>query len=154
MIVLPDPMTATKISPLKDTLICASHTTYLVDIENPFMKPTPQFSSFTSQIHSLILSRKNTHLLAAAEGDRFINISDISLGKSIGSLVARGDVTHVDVDKQGLALAATMAEGIVEVFENPWSHESDATINGTDEEGSSRRKKPSTRTLIARIKVA
>ncbi|KAK6535282.1 Small subunit (SSU) processome component [Orbilia ellipsospora] len=136
--------------PSPDSIICASYATYVVDPTSPPTELASTFSSHTSQIHTLRRTAKQHKFLSAADGDRFIYVSDIKKEKSLGSLVAKGDVTKVDTTSQDSALVAVTADGIVEVFTQPWSFQSAAE---TEEEASVKRKKALTKTSEARVKI-
>ncbi|KAK6528237.1 Small subunit (SSU) processome component [Arthrobotrys megalospora] len=136
--------------PLPDSLICASYSTYIVDINSPPSDLTSTFTSHTSQVHTLRKTAKQNKFLSAAEGDRFIYISDIKKEKSLGSLVAKSDVTKLDTTSQDTALVVVTTDGLVEVFKQPWSFSS---ASDTDEESSLRRRKAMTKTSEARIKI-
>ncbi|KAF3922160.1 hypothetical protein ABW21_db0202727 [Orbilia brochopaga] len=137
-----------KTLPLPDTLICASYSTYVVDINAPPTDLTSTFSSHSSQVHTLRRTAKQNKFLSAAAGDRFMYISDIKKEQSLGSLVAKGDVVKVDTTAQDNALVAVTAEGIVELFLQPWSLQS-----ASEDEGSLKRKKAMTKTSETRIKI-
>ncbi|KAF3208623.1 Small subunit (SSU) processome component [Orbilia oligospora] len=136
--------------PLPDSIICASYSTYIVDINSPPSDLISTFTSHTSQVHSLRKTSKQNKFLSAADGDRFIYVSDIKKEKSLGSLVAKSDVTKVDTAAQDTALIAVTADGVVEVFQQPWSFSS---ASETEEESSLRRRKAMTKTSEARIKI-
>ncbi|KAF3905708.1 hypothetical protein AA313_de0200962 [Arthrobotrys entomopaga] len=136
--------------PSSGSIICASYSTYIVDPTSPPTELTSTFSSHTSQIHTLRRTAKQHKFLSAADGDRFIYVSDTKKEKSLGSLVAKGDVTKVDTTSQDTALVAVTADGIVEVFTQPWSFQPAAEA----EEGASvKRKKALTKTSEARVKI-
>ncbi|KAK6500700.1 Small subunit (SSU) processome component [Arthrobotrys conoides] len=136
--------------PLPDSIICASYSTYIIDVNAPPSDLISTFTSHTSQVHSLRKTSKQNKFLSAADGDRFIYVSDIKKEKSLGSLVAKSDVTKVDTAAQDTALIAVTADGVVEVFQQPWSFSS---ASETDEESSLRRRKAMTKTSEARIKI-
>ncbi|KAF3274458.1 Small subunit (SSU) processome component [Orbilia oligospora] len=136
--------------PFPDSIICASYSTYIVDINSPPSNLISTFTSHTSQVHSLRKTSKQNKFLSAADGDRFIYVSDIKKEKSLGSLVAKSDVTKVDTAAQDTALIAVTADGVVEVFQQPWSFSS---ASETEEESSLRRRKAMTKTSEARIKI-
>ncbi|EGX48020.1 hypothetical protein AOL_s00081g347 [Orbilia oligospora ATCC 24927] len=136
--------------PFPDSIICASYSTYIVDINSPPSDLISTFTSHTSQVHSLRKTSKQNKFLSAADGDRFIYVSDIKKEKSLGSLVAKSDVTKVDTAAQDTALIAVTADGVVEVFQQPWSFSS---ASETEEESSLRRRKAMTKTSEARIKI-
>ncbi|KAK6345436.1 Small subunit (SSU) processome component [Orbilia javanica] len=139
-----------KALPLPDSIVCASYSTYIVDINSPPSDLDSTFTSHTSQVHSLRRTSKQNKFLSAADGDRFIYVSDIKKEKSLGSLVAKSDVTKVDTAAQDTALVAVTADGVVEVFQQPWSFSS---ASETDEEPSLKRRKAMTKTSEARIKI-
>ncbi|KAK6359472.1 Small subunit (SSU) processome component [Orbilia brochopaga] len=138
-----------KTLPLPDTLVCASYSTYIVDINAPPTELASTFSSHSSQVHTLRRTAKQNKFLSAAAGDRFMYISDIKKEQSLGSLVAKGDVAKVDTTAQDNALVAVTADGIVELFLQPWSFQP-----ASEDEGSSlKRKKAMTKTSETRIKI-
>ncbi|KAK6360392.1 Small subunit (SSU) processome component [Orbilia blumenaviensis] len=139
-----------KTLPLPDAIVCASYSTYIVDINSPPSDLTSTFTSHTSQVHTLCKTLNQNKFLSAADGDRFIYVSDIKKEKSLGSLVAKSDVTRIDTAAQDTALVAVTADGVVEVFQQPWSFSSDSE---TDEESSLKRRKAMTKTSEARIKI-
>ncbi|EPS36533.1 hypothetical protein H072_9929 [Dactylellina haptotyla CBS 200.50] len=136
--------------PFPDTIICASYSTYVVDPSSPPTDLTSTFSSHTSQVHTLRRTAKQNKFLSAADGDRFIYVSDVKKEKSLGSLVAKGDVTKVDTTSQDTALVAVTADGIVEIFTQPWNLQSQSE---TEEDASMKRRKALTKTSEARIKI-
>ncbi|EWC47662.1 hypothetical protein DRE_03282 [Drechslerella stenobrocha 248] len=133
--------------PLFDSIVCASYSTYIIDPSSPPSDLASTFSSHTSQVHTLRRTAKQNKFLSAADGDRFIYVSDLKKEKSLGSLVAKGDVTKVDT-AQDSALVAVTADGVVELFLQPWSFRSE-----TDDQSSLTRKKALTKTSEARIKI-
>ncbi|KAF3933388.1 hypothetical protein ABW19_dt0206196 [Dactylella cylindrospora] len=139
-----------KTLPLSDSIVCASYSAYLIDLESPPTDLVSNFSSHTSQVHTLRKTSKQNKFLSAAEGDRFIYVSDIKKEKSLGSLVAKGDVAKVDTTAQDGALVAVTADGVVELFLQPWSFQSGSDA---DAESSMKRKKALTKTSEARIKI-
>ncbi|KAJ6260306.1 U3 small nucleolar RNA-associated protein [Drechslerella dactyloides] len=137
-----------KTLPLPDSVVCASYSTYTVDITTPPTDLASTFSSHSSQVHTLRRTAKQNKFLSAADGDHFMYISDIKKEQSLGSLVAKGDVAKVDTTDS--ALVAVTADGVVELFVQPWSFQAASE----DEDSSLKRKKAMTKTSEARIKVA
>ncbi|KAF3911547.1 hypothetical protein ABW20_dc0109624 [Dactylellina cionopaga] len=139
-----------KTLPLVDSIICASYSTYFVDVNSPPTDLTSTFSSHTSQVHTLLRTSKQNKFLSSADGDRFIYVSDIKKEKSLGSIVAKSDVTKVDTASEDSALVAVTADGTVELFLQPWSFQ---TASETDEEAPMKRRKALTKTSEARIRI-
>ncbi|KAA8895649.1 Dip2/Utp12 family-domain-containing protein [Sphaerosporella brunnea] len=109
-----------RLAPTAEKVLCASHTIYAIDKENPV---TPQtFTAHSTLVHSLIASKDEESFLSAAETDRFINIFSLAKNKSLGSLVAESDVARISLlqGAQEDILAAVTAEGVVEVFKSPF----------------------------------
>lgn len=78
-------------------------------------------------MHGLLVSSdaNYSHFLTYADADRYINIFSIPQQKQVGALVAESDVKHVstnlDHGGEGLeVLGATTADGLVEIFTQPW----------------------------------
>ncbi|KAI4258976.1 MAG: hypothetical protein LQ352_000972 [Teloschistes flavicans] len=145
IISLPD-QSARVLCPFGSSVLCSSHKTSIIDPEQ--VKPVGSFTASNSAVHSIKTSssynsRTSTpaFFLTAAETDRFINVFDINAGFSVGSLVAETDVTaiavapdypgshHADtsiIDSEGKdqALAAITRDGVLELFELPFTFSS------------------------------
>ncbi|KZF19918.1 NUC189-domain-containing protein [Xylona heveae TC161] len=127
--------------PTNPSVICASHTAYVINPDTVGTEEQPTFTGSTNPIHSLITSLPSaSHLpkafLAAAESDRFMNVFDRESQKLVGSLVSDSDVQTValfseeaddnDEDTSGKSneqvLAAVTRDGLVEIFPQPFDN--------------------------------
>ncbi|KAI4203304.1 MAG: hypothetical protein LQ350_002001 [Teloschistes chrysophthalmus] len=144
IISLPD-QSARVLCPFGSSVLCASHKTSMIDPEKA--KPVGSFTASNSAVHSIKASSLQFHnsspsaptfFLTAAETDRFMNVFDTNAGSSIGSLVADTDVIaialapnstgshHSDANTVGFdgreqALAAINRDGVLELFESPFT---------------------------------
>ncbi|KAL8729349.1 MAG: hypothetical protein Q9181_005036 [Wetmoreana brouardii] len=139
---LPD-MNARTLCPFGPSVLCASHKAFLIDPENP--SAGRSFTASSNIVHSMKASlTKNSEtsvpsfFLSAAERDRYINVFSIDANTFIGALVAENDVVAVaipsdsteksnstegtpDTDYADRALAAINRDGVLELFESPFS---------------------------------
>ncbi|KAJ5160825.1 uncharacterized protein N7482_007829 [Penicillium canariense] len=121
---LPASSTFTAISrpvPSSTPVICASQTPFLIDVDNS-EEPPVKFPAMRNLIHS-VLSSSGTFL--ASDGERFINVFDVSSQKLVRNLVAAQDVSSVSLldnatlEKQ--VLAAVTDDGTIEFFTKPFA---------------------------------
>ncbi|MCJ1402676.1 Small subunit (SSU) processome component [Xylographa trunciseda] len=121
------------ILPLPPSILCASHTAYLIDT-NTSTKPTT-FTVSNNPVHTLIAAPSENPIppsfLAAAESDRYIHVLDTTSGKILDSLIASGDVKALaftestshdenDLPKRAI-LAAVTEQGELSFFPSPFS---------------------------------
>jgi len=114
------------------------------------VKPA-KFTANSTAIHTIICSKDEKRFLTAAETDRFINIFSLAGDKHIGALVAESDIFRAAFleGAQHEILAAVTAEGVVEVFESPFTH----VAANSESPVSSRKKKAVTRKCEAKIRI-
>ncbi|KAL8674734.1 MAG: hypothetical protein Q9168_000892 [Polycauliona sp. 1 TL-2023] len=142
IISLPD-HNAKTICPFGQSVLCASHKTFLID---PYLLTSPQsFTASKNVIHSIKGSSKSQpdtsvplSFLVAAETERYINVFSTVTGSSIGCLVAESDVLKVAITSENehdstvvesttgensadQALAIINREGLLELFETPFA---------------------------------
>ena len=118
---------ATTLLPLASSVLCASHTIYMVDPISP--EQPVQFTGPTNFVQTLVASVSRATsgppaFLAAMESDRSIHVFDTQSRRIIGSLVMENDVESVtssmDDGHAQHILAVVNKEGIVEMFPSPF----------------------------------
>ena len=151
------------ILPLPPSILCASHTAYLIDTTSP--TKTRTFTVSNNPVHTLIAapSDKSSPLsfLAAAESDRYIHVLDTASGRILGSLIASGDVKalafaerlgHDGSDlPEKVMLAAVTEQGELGFFPSPFSFQDSSKPKGPASLKAGRGNR--TRTAVATIKM-
>ncbi|KAL8797163.1 MAG: hypothetical protein Q9195_000630 [Heterodermia aff. obscurata] len=128
--------------PLQKALLCASHTTYLIDPESS--APPLSFSTSSYPVHT-IKARSSQEVntssfLTASESDRHINVFSVASRKLIGTLQLGAEIISISLSpptkdmrsRQGShepadrllfpkqTLAAVNKEGIIVIFPSPF----------------------------------
>ena len=110
-------------------------------------------------MHGLLVSSdpNYSHFLTYADADRYINVFSIPQQQQVGALVAESDVKHVstnlELGGEGLeVLGATTADGLVEIFTQPWEPAL-AAAPSEHPPTASRKVKGTTRKADSRIRV-
>ncbi|MCJ1381779.1 Small subunit (SSU) processome component [Xylographa soralifera] len=151
------------ILPLPPSILCASHTAYLIDTTTSTKPRT--FTVSNNPVHTLIAAPSDNSLppsfLAAAESDRYIHVLDTTSGKILGSLIASGDVRalafaesvgHNESNMPEKAiLAAVTEQGELGFFPSPFSFQDASKPKGPASLKPSRGDR--TRTAVATIKI-
>ncbi|KAL8933365.1 MAG: hypothetical protein Q9216_006400 [Gyalolechia sp. 2 TL-2023] len=162
---------ARTISPSGSSVLCASHKVFLIDSE--LKTSTITHAASNNVVHSIETSSQRFQestspcsFLTAAENDRFINVFNREMGVSVGSLVAENDVVRIVVarneasvlgddvlpsDAADLALAAINKDGVLELFESPFTVGNSSVRK--DSESLRARMKQRTRRAKALVKV-
>ena len=149
--------------PLPPSLLCASHTAYLIDTTSSTKPRT--FTVSNDPVHTLIAAPSDQSLppsfLAAAESDRYIHVLDITSGKILGSLIASGDVKALAFAESGgndegslpktAILAAVTEQGELGVFPSPFTFQDSSQPKGSASLKPGRGDR--TRTAVATIKM-
>lgn len=153
--------------PTDPSVICASHTAYIIDPDSKDSSQSSSFPASTNLVHTIITSsptstKLSPRFLTAAESDRSMSVFDVEEGKLVGSLVAQNDVRrlafisspakddreHALQDRQ--AVAALTDGGMVEMFPAPFQS---FASNSNNTVSLKVKRKQMTRKAIALVKI-
>lgn len=122
-------------------LLVATQNVYLIHPRTHTV--VKSFHAHVLPIHSLFPVRGLPDVfVTAAENDRFVNIYSISQGSTKAVLVAEASTEHVALarhDAKGSILAAVTESGVVEVFKDPLTFESNGPTSTPDKSKKKRR---------------
>ena len=159
--------------PITESILCASHTAYLLDSEAK--KDLRTFPASSNPIHTILASDHPgaplSAFLTAAKAERAMNVFDVSTGKLSGVLVPEAEVVSLALSsskgiggsdepngeaRNGIktsvqSLAAVNKDGIVELFTSPFDFAQ--ASNYSDAENIKARRKGMTRKAAAVIKL-
>ena len=168
----PVPSIAT-VYPTGGSILCASHTVYLIDLETK--KELHAFKSSSNPVRTILASNHQraslSTFLTVSEADRVINVFDLATGKLAGMLIPEAETislalspiisTHGKYQPNGDALgganpseqslAAVNREGTIELFSSPFDFAKTSTRQGS--ESTKARIKGTTKKATATIKV-
>lgn len=137
----PSPSVVTLL-PVTETLLCASHTAYILDLETT--KETHSFTASSNPIHTILspspANEPFSVFLTASEAERAINVFDVSERKLAGTLVPEAETIRLALSSaerrlkkhqsngeisNGIShstpsLATVNKEGAVELFPSPF----------------------------------
>ena len=166
------PKSTNTLYPIGSSLICASHTAYIID---PDSTKTPlSFAAFTNPVRSIVASsrdRETFSFLTAAEYDHSMSVFSSGSDQSIGSLRTENEVLSTTLYLEGRqaagviengntsdhilhpqeVLAVVNKDGILEFFPAPFSF--GKSTNSKDPESLKSRRKQMTRKAEAQIRV-
>ena len=159
--------------PVGKSILCASHTAYLLDPDS--IAPPPSFSASSHAIHTILASDSHfssrSSFLTAAESEHAINVFDVASRELVGNLMPGVETTCLtlspatshNVHGQSHAnnsiyeksteqiLAAVNKDGVVELFPSPFDFEKPS--DESHAESMKARRKRMTRKASAAIKL-
>lgn len=161
------------VHPTSNTLLCASHTTYLLDLKTK--KELHSFTASGNAVHTMLTPQNHDVLpstfLTASEAERSINVFDVDGQRLAGTLVPEAETTclalspakqlhnknmsngNVPHGAHNLthSLAAVNKEGSIELFPSPFDFATASTAK--DSQSVKARRKGMTRKATASIKI-
>ncbi|KAL8920093.1 MAG: hypothetical protein Q9208_006446 [Pyrenodesmia sp. 3 TL-2023] len=171
-ILLPDPSART-LCPFGSSVLCASHKVFLIEPEPS--NPATSYTASNSVVHSIRASARRpsktsepSSFVTAAQNDRFINVFSRETDLSIGCLVAENDVAKIatvpdpEYTSHGTStatqstdevLAAITRDGVLELFESPFTFGGSSSSAQKEPESLKARMKQRTRKAIAAVKI-
>lgn len=156
--------------PLENSLLCASHTIYLLDLGTK--KEPLSFTASSNPVHTMLVSHLRnappSTFLTASDAERTINVFDVTTSRLVGTLVPEAETICLAlspiikkkqpngnvpdaIHRSEQTLAAVNREGTIEIFPSPFEFVKAPVTQ--DSESIKSRRKGMTRKATSTIKI-